>query len=742
MGAQDHFFNENSFPIQLIMLPLHGVIFPGGIVNIDLCGVVRNQVSSIYYKEDSFLAVINKESISGNKVGTIVRVKNIQIMDDKTIIAVKGVSRFRIRSIEHEKPYIVQFDVLETIDYENDDIQILYGMLLEIFERFVKIKGINPIKDFSNISQRVDYISGCVSMSIEKKQEILETLDLKERLEIVIDVIENEIDDIKKELSSNVVDVLKERKEEIQDPVKEYEDKLNSLALSGVAREITNKELNRLSRMNPAGSEAEVVRTYLDCVISLPWGIYTEDNPSIIEARRMLQEDHYGLDAIKENIIENLSVKLMNPDAHGAILCFSGPPGVGKTSMGKSIARALGRKFYRLSLGGVRDEAEIRGHRRTYIGALPGNIIQGIQAAGSNNPVFMLDEIDKLGNDHKGDPSSALLEALDPEQNNNFGDHYLGFPFDLSKVLFITTANDLYAIPGPLRDRMEVIELPGYTQEEKVHIAEKHLIPRQIRVKGLQGKKIKFTKKAIETIIVDHTVEAGVRMLEQRIGKVCRKIVVQVLEKKLDIFQVDKDDIEKYLGRSNFRRQRLTNLIPGVIAGLAWTVAGGKILYVEALAIEKDTPSLAITGNLQKVMEESFSVAYKFVQAHMGGLCIENKEFFKKNEINIHVPEGAVLKDGPSAGITVLTALVSLARCKAIKNDIAMTGEITLRGDILPVGGVKEKVLAAYREGIKCIILSSYNKKDVEDIGEEIRNEINFKYCDSMIEAVNFALED
>jgi ATP-dependent Lon protease len=492
--------------------------------------------------------------------------------------------------------------------------------------------------------------------------------------------------------------------------------------------------------MHPSSAEYTVASTYLDWLTVLPWYESTKDNLDIKKARKILDTDHFGLKKPKKRIIEYLAVRKLNPESKGPILCFVGPPGTGKTSLGMSIARALGRKFIRISLGGVRDEAEIRGHRRTYVGALPGRIIQGIRRAESNNPVFMLDEIDKLGSDFRGDPSSALLEVLDPEQNFSFTDHYLDVPFDLSKVMFITTANILDPIPPALRDRMEVLELLGYTQDEKIKIATRYLVPRQREAHGLKASQISFTRGTLQKIISGYTREAGVRNLERGIATICRGVATRIAEGEAESAKIRVKDIASYMGPVRFVSEvSARTLTPGLAMGLAWTQAGGELLFVEATAM-KGKKHLTLTGQLGDVMKESATTALSFIRSNAVSLGIA-EDFFETQDIHIHIPAGAIPKDGPSAGVTMLTALVSLLTHKKIQEDLAMTGEITLRGQVLPVGGVKEKVLAAHRAGIKTIIMPSWNKKDLEDIPEKVKKEIHFYFVDKMMNVLKIALE-
>jgi ATP-dependent Lon protease len=522
--------------------------------------------------------------------------------------------------------------------------------------------------------------------------------------------------------------------------IDEYREKIEKGNLSEEAKKEATRELDRLARMHPSSAEYTVASTYLDWITALPWQQGTEDNLDTKKARKVLDEDHYGLEKAKKRIIEYLAVRKLKPDSRGPIICFVGPPGTGKTSLGHSIARALGRKFIRIALGGIRDEAEIRGHRRTYIGALPGRIIQGIRRAESNNPVFMLDEIDKLGSDFRGDPSSALLEVLDPEQNFSFTDHYLDVPFDLSHVMFITTANMLETIPPALRDRLEVIELLGYTLDEKLKIAQRYLIPRQTDFNGLRADQIQFTRAALQTIITGYTREAGVRNLEREIATICRGVASQVAEGAILSAAIKIRDLHKYLGPVRMTSEAAARTSkPGVVMGLAWTPTGGDLLFIEATAM-KGKGGLTLTGQLGDVMKESATAALSFIRANAETIGI-SKDFFEDVDLHIHVPSGAIPKDGPSAGVTILTALVSLLTNRTVKKDLAMTGEITLRGTVLPVGGVKEKVLAAHRAGIKTIILPQWNKKDLVDIPQKVQKDIEFHFVDEMLEVLKIAIE-
>ena len=605
-----------------------------------------------------------------------------------------------------------------------------------------------------------DLTAANLDLKVPEAQAILEIVDPVQRLKKVHDLLTKELEllDVQSKISSEargemdkmqkqyylrqqMKAIQKELGEggEIQEEIQGYQDKLKKIKVPDEVKEELEKQIVRLSQMHPESAETAVVRNYLEWMFDLPWNKSTEDNLDLIKAKKILDEDHYGLAKIKERILEYLAVRTLSRKIKGPIMCFVGPPGVGKTSLGKSIARALGRKFIRISLGGVRDEAEIRGHRRTYVGAMPGRIIQSLRRAGSNNPVFMMDEVDKIGADFRGDPSSALLEVLDPEQNNSFRDHYLGVPFDLSRVMFITTANLLDPIQPAFRDRMEIIELPGYTEEEKLQIALQHLVPKQILENALNGKLISFTPGAIKKIISQYTREAGVRNLEREIAAVCRKVARKVAEGRKKPTAVTSQSIESFLGPTKiFKDQLLKADRVGVTTGLAWTAAGGEILFVEATKM-KGKGGLALTGSLGDVMKESAQAALSYARAHAQELGINGK-IFSNNDFHIHIPEGAIPKDGPSAGITIATALISVCTDLKVRRDVAMTGEITLRGNVLPIGGVKEKVLAAQRAGVKELILPLPNKKDLIDIPKKVLKEMTFTFVEDVKEVLHHAL--
>ena len=606
-----------------------------------------------------------------------------------------------------------------------------------------------------------DMVASTINSVPEEKQKVLEIQDVKARLKEVTRLVNHQLSvlELGNKIQSQVKgDMDKSQKEyylrqqlkaikeelgesdETQVEIEEYRAKIAEKNLPDEARKEAERELDRLSRMHPSSAEYTVASTYLDWITALPWHEETEDTVDIKKAQKILDDDHYGLEKPKRRIIEYLAVRKLKPESKGPILCFAGPPGTGKTSLGQSIARALGRKFHRISLGGVRDEAEIRGHRRTYVGALPGRIIQGLRRAESKNPIFMLDEIDKVGSDFRGDPSSALLEVLDPEQNFSFTDHYLDVPFDLSKVMFITTANILDTIPPALRDRMEVLMLHGYTLDEKLKIANRYLIPRQRDEHGLKAKQIKFNQGAVKQIVTGYTREAGLRNLEREIANICRGVASKIATGKAKSVTIKVDDIHGYLGPIRFTSETKARVTtPGVATGLAWTPTGGELLFIEATAM-KGKKGLTLTGQLGDVMKESATAALSFIRANAKKLKVD-EDFFDRHDLHIHVPAGAIPKDGPSAGVTMLTALISLMTNKTIHKDLAMTGEITLRGQVLPVGGIKEKVLAAHRAGIKEIVLPAWNQKDLEDVPPKVKKEIRFHFVDKMINVLEIALD-
>lgn len=703
------------------------------------------------------------------KIGTgAVILKMAKSGDNKTQLFMRGISRFKIKEFIEGKPYLkAHVETLDDLVVMDIEIEALMTNLAGLFDRMVKLSPFFP-QEFAGMARSIsspgilaDVIASVINATAEEKQEILEILDVKERLREVTRLISHQLEilELGNKIQSQVKDdidktqreyylrqqlkAIRQELGETDEPkveIEEYRVKIAKKNLPPEAKREAERELERLSRMHPSSAEYSVATTYLYWLTALPWNEGTEDNLDIKKAKKILDEDHFGLEKAKKRIIEYLAVRKLKPDSKGPILCFSGPPGTGKTSLAHSIARALGRKFIRIALGGVRDEAEIRGHRRTYVGALPGRIIQGMRRAGYNNPVFVMDEIDKVGSDFRGDPSSALLEVLDPEQNYSFEDHYLDVPFDLSHVMFITTANILDTILPALRDRLEIIELLGYTQPEKVRIAERYLIPRQISANGLTPDQIRFTNRSINLIISGYTREAGVRNLEREIASVCRVVASMIAGGDVEKATISARDIHRYLGPVRITSEVSARTSkPGVVIGLAWTPTGGDLLFVEATAM-KGKKSLTLTGQLGDVMKESAMAALSFIRSNATDLGI-SKDFFDETDIHIHVPAGAIPKDGPSAGVTMLTALVSLLTNKTVKKDLAMTGEITLRGLVLPVGGIKEKVLAAHRAGVKTIILPRWNKKDLVDIPQKVQKDIQFYFVDEMPEVLEIALE-
>lgn len=693
------------------------------------------------------------------KFGTAAMIlKKFKMPDGSEQLIVQGLYRFKVIEFSKSNPYfeaIVNQQEDDNLEQKDSfEIDALSNNVKNVFQKIVdhtpyltnehRVMVLNT----EDPSKLADVIASQVNFTVAEKEQILETLSLKDRLSRINYLLNKELQIL--ELGSKIQDevqgelnktqrqyYLREQLKAIKKELGEYEDegteieelreKLAKIKMPEHAKEVVNKELNRLSKMSPMASEYTVSRTYIDWLLDMPWKKSTKDRLDVKQAEKILNEDHYGLDKVKKRILEYLAVRQLKSDMKGPILCFVGPPGVGKTSLGRSIARALNRKFSRLSLGGVRDEAEIRGHRRTYVGALPGRIIQEIKKLGSNNPVIMLDEIDKLGMDFRGDPSSALLEVLDPEQNFSFADHYLEIPFDLSKVMFIATANLIDPIPPALKDRMEIIEINSYTEEEKANIAEKYLIPKQLKNHGLSSKQVEFSPVSVKTVINKYTREAGVRNLERELASVIRGVAKEIVEKTVKSKKINPKHVEKYLGAERFYydiAERVSQA--GVATGLAWTPVGGDILFIEATKME-GKGTLSLTGKLGDVMKESATAALSFLRTNATAYKIE-KDFYKKYDTHIHIPAGAIPKDGPSAGITMFSALYSLYSNRPIKDNLAMTGEITLRGLVLPVGGIKEKVLAAKRAGIKEIILPEKNKKDLEEIPKANIVDIKFHF--------------
>ena len=704
-------------------------------------------------------------------IGTAALIARMFKMPDGSIRAfLQGLKRIRLTKLTQREPYPKgKIEAVEERLEMTIELEAMTKNLVGLFQRVVSLAPNLPgelgiaVVNIPEPGALADFIAAHLSLSLEEGQEILETLDVSERIRRLTTFINRELEIL--ELGSKIQSQVKGEMEKAQrefylreqlkaiqkelgevdertTEINELKGKLDEAKLLTEALGEAERELERLERTPPGAAEYTMSRTYLDWMTNLPWSKSTEDNLDISQAERVLDEDHYDLDKVKQRLLDYLAVRKLKADMRGPILCFVGPPGTGKTSVGQSIARALGRKFFRMSLGGIRDEAEIRGHRRTYIGALPGRIIQGIRRTQSNNPVFMLDEIDKVGADFRGDPSAALLEVLDPEQNFAFADNYLGAPFDLSKVMFITTANIIDTIPPALMDRMEVIELPGYTELEKLQIAKGFLIPRQLGENGLSDGRLEFNDDAILTIIRNYTREAGVRNLEREIGSICRKVARRVASGEEGMVTITPDMLHDFLGPRRFRYEVAEEEDEvGVATGLAWTQAGGDILFVEATLVP-GKGSLILTGKLGDVMQESAKAALTYARSHTAISWEIPADFYEKNDVHIHVPAGAIPKDGPSAGVTMAVALVSAVTGRPVRKDIGMTGEITLRGKVLPVGGVKEKVLAAHRAGVKKVVLPKENEKDLEDVPQQVKDELEFIPVDRIDEVLKVAIKD
>jgi ATP-dependent Lon protease len=698
-------------------------------------------------------------------VGTIARM--MRAPDDTLRILVQGGTRVRLDEFLQTEPYLTaSISELPDVVDASPELTALTRNVQQTFGEIVQQVPYLPEElqlALANLDDSVaisHLIAGSLRIDTAEKQELLEEVDVAARLRKLSAILARELEviSIGSRIQSQVqseVDrgqrefILRQQLKAIQEELGELDEQsaeanelrqqLDSIDLPEEVRRQADRELARLERLPPAAAEHGVIRGYLEWIASLPWDKSTEDNLDLDHAREVLDADHYDIEQVKDRILEFLAVRKLKPDARGSIMCFVGPPGVGKTSLGRSIARALGRNFQRISVGGVRDESEIRGHRRTYIGALPGTIIRAIRDAGSNNPLLMIDEIDKMGADFRGDPASAMLEVLDPEQNHSFRDHYLDLPFDLSKVIFVCTANDLDRVPGPLRDRMEVIQLAGYTEEEKLEIGRRYLVPRQIERSGLTKSKIAFSDAALRAIIRDYTREAGVRQLEREIGSVCRKVALEYARgTRTRKLTVSEKRVRELLGRPRFHAEvGGGNPEPGVATGLAWTPVGGDVLFVEATAMP-GKGRLTITGQLGDVMRESAEAAVSYVRGHSPELP---EDWFASHDLHVHVPAGAIPKDGPSAGITIATALRSLVTGRAVRDDVAMTGEITLTGQVLPIGGLKEKALAAQRYGVKLVIAPKLNEPDCEDFPEHLRRDVEFRFLDHVEEVFGLALE-
>jgi len=780
MADQNHNMDvdPNKLPDTIPILPLYDtVLFPKMVLPLVVMQAESVQLIDDAMSKDRIIGLlVSKNPSSENqadpeelhRMGTSALILKMAKTDDnKSQILVQGLSRFKLTEFVGDKPYFMgKTEYIEEKEKNNTETEALMSNIIHLFSKVVELSPVLPpeistmAKSIQEPGTLANMVASSINATAEEKQKVLEINNVVKRLKEVMHLVNHQLEvlelgnkiqtQVKGDMDKSQREYylrqqLKAIQEELGEKddsaveIEEYRTKIQEKKLPEEAVKEAERELKRLSKMHSSSAEYTVSSTYLDWMTSLPWEESTKDNLDIKKARKRLDEDHFGLEKAKNRIVEYLAVRKLKPDSKGPILCFAGPPGTGKTSLGNSIARALGRKFIRISLGGVRDEAEIRGHRRTYVGALPGRIIQGIRRAGSNNPVFMLDEIDKVGSDFRGDPSSALLEVLDPEQNFSFSDHYLDVPFDLSKVMFITTANVLDTIPPALRDRMEVLQLLGYTADEKIKIANRYLIPRQRRAHGLKADQIRFTKGAVKHIITGYTREAGLRNLERDIATVCRGVACSIAEEKTQSMTIKVVNISKYLGPVRMISEAKIRIsTPGIAMGLAWTPTGGELLFIEATAM-KGKKGLTLTGQLGDVMKESATTALSYIRSNAADIGVD-EDFFNNHDIHIHVPAGAIPKDGPSAGVTMLTALTSLLAGKTIKKDLAMTGEITLRGQVLPVGGVKEKVLAAHRAGIKTIILPDWNKKDLEDLPKKVLKDIRFHPVAKMGDVLKLAL--
>uniref|UniRef100_UPI00405746F6 endopeptidase La n=1 Tax=Candidatus Electronema sp. TaxID=2698783 RepID=UPI00405746F6 len=726
------------------------------------------------------LMLVTQKEISSDKpepeelyeVGMVVQImRTLKLPDGRLKVLVQALAKAKITDYKQKEPHFrVGIALVEEDEPSTQitvEIEALMRLVREQTEKIMSLRGIlsadlmGVVNSIEEPGRLADLVGSNLRLKVAESQKILETVDPLERLRLVANLLNKELEvaavqakiqsDAREEMSKSqreyyLREQMQALKKELGDDdsytedIEELQKKISKKKLPKHARKEALKELKRLEMMHPDASEANIIRTYIEWIIDLPWKKSSTDLLDLVKAAKVLDEDHFGLEKVKERILEFLAVRKLNTETKGPILCFVGPPGVGKTSLGKAVARAMGRKFYRLSLGGMRDEAEIRGHRRTYIGAMPGRILQGLKSAGTCNPVFMMDEIDKIGSDYRGDPSSALLEVLDPEQNNTFSDHYMNMPFDLSKVMFITTANRTDTIPSPLMDRMEVIEIAGYTQEEKRVIARTYLLPRQAKENGIKLSQVKLDDSIIDLIISSYTEEAGVRNLERELGRICRKLARKIAEGGRGPYSISKNTVEKYLGPPKYLPDAELDTLaqPGLAIGLAWTSVGGALLHIET-SIVPGKGSLLLTGKLGEVMKESAQAALTYCRSRSSALGVE-KGYFESRDIHIHVPAGAIPKDGPSAGITMTVALYSAITEQKVRKGIAMTGEVTLRGRVLPIGGLKEKALAALRAGITKVIIPKDNEKDLVEIPEEMRRKLIFYPVSHMDEVIELTL--
>lgn len=765
------------------LLALRGVlIFPGMIANLDVGR--EKSIAAIDAAEGTDKQIIlvgqkqpEQENVAADDLyewGVLANIKQkLQLPNGAVRLLVEGLERVHVLNAaevhENEQEFFVgEVEVVPADDAVDAEAEGLRRLLLDAFEQWVLLtKKVNPdtvqsLKSRTDLSKVPDIIVGYLPLALTEKEELLEMAPLKLRLRKLYEILvrEQEIADVAKNISEQVHQQVEQNQkeyylreqikaiskelgenEDVQAEIADYKEQMSKLKMPQNVAEKINKELGRLAKMPPMTPEGAVIRTYIDSLLALPWGKFTKDNFDIDKAQDVLDKDHYGLKKVKERILEYLAVRALSKSTRGPILCLVGPPGVGKTSLASSIAKAIKRKFTRISLGGVRDEAEIRGHRRTYIGSMPGRIIHGMQTCGCMNPVFLLDEIDKMASDFRGDPASALLEVLDPEQNNSFSDHFIEFPFDLSHVFWIVTANAVDTIPPALLDRLEIIQLSSYTDEEKVKIAQLHLLPKELKLNGLEKYKVSVSEKAIRRVIHDYTREAGVRNLERKLAGICRKVAFKIVKGKSKGAQVTEKNLEKYLGPVIYLDDDISlKSSVGVANGLAWTSVGGELLKVEVLAF-KGKGNLTLTGQLGDVMKESAQAGYTYIRSRAEALGIP-AHFGETMDIHIHLPEGAVPKDGPSAGVTMVTAMVSALTGKKVKGKLAMTGEISLSGKVWPVGGIKEKMLAAYRYGVKTVLLPKRNMQDLDELPENIRKEMQFIPVEHLDDVLKLALED
>lgn len=765
------------------LLALRGIlIFPGMIANIDVGREKSMAAIDAAELTDKQIILVGQKQAEQEDVtavdlyewGVLATIKQkLQLPNGAVRLLVEGLERVHVLHAaevnDNERDFFVgEVEVVPADDAVDAEAEGLRRLLLDAFEQWTLLtKKVNPdtvqsLKSRADASKVPDIIVGYLPLSLTEKEELLEMAPLKLRLRKLYEILvrEQEIADVAKNISEQVHQQVEQNQkeyylreqikaiskelgenEDVQAEIAEYKEQMSKLKMPQNVAEKINKELGRLAKMPPMTPEGAVIRTYIDSLLALPWGKFTKDNFDIDKAQDVLDKDHYGLKKVKERILEYLAVRALSKSTRGPILCLVGPPGVGKTSLASSIAKAIKRKFTRISLGGVRDEAEIRGHRRTYIGSMPGRIIHGMQTCGCMNPVFLLDEIDKMASDFRGDPASALLEVLDPEQNNSFSDHFIEFPFDLSHVFWIVTANAVDTIPPALLDRLEIIQLSSYTDEEKVKIAQLHLLPKELKLNGLEKYKVSVSEKAIRRVIHDYTREAGVRNLERKLAGICRKVAFKIVKGKSKGAQVTEKNLEKYLGPVIYLDDDISlKSSVGVANGLAWTSVGGELLKVEVLAF-KGKGNLTLTGQLGDVMKESAQAGYTYIRSRAEALGIP-ADFGETMDIHIHLPEGAVPKDGPSAGVTMVTAMVSALTGKKVKGKLAMTGEISLSGKVWPVGGIKEKMLAAYRYGVKTVLLPKRNMQDLDELPENIRKEMQFIPVEHLDDVLKLALED